>query len=395
MVSPSPHGPNGSGSASGERASLPASKGPGKRPPLVGPPKPRPTYAQNWTPYNQAQTQEALLVDDFLMDLLQLVPEPARSGPGRPAMPLRERIFCAVRKVYSTLSSRRAVPQLMHAVQSGYLSNVRHFNTASKILNDPALTPILHDLIRLSATPLAAIDTGFAIDSTGFRTTMFGPYNQSKHGERKEHKWLKAHLCVGVKSHVITAVVITDSTANDAPQFEPLLAATADLGFRVERITADKAYSSRRNHDAAGKVGAEVFIPFKENATGRTGGSPLWRKAYHHFQLHSEEFYVKYHERSNVEAAIGAIKRKMGENVRARDRVAQENEILAKVLVYNLTVLVHEMFEENVEPVFSGRPSLVPAAKPAIPATLPLDAWSAPSANGRTSDEPVPGSAGP
>jgi transposase len=395
MASPSPHGPNSSGSASAEPAPAPAAMGEGKRPPLVGPPKPRPTYAQNWTPYNQAQTQEALLVDDFLMDLLQLVPEPQRSGPGRPAMPLRERIFCAVRKVYANQSSRRAVPQLLHAVQAGFLSNVRHFNTASKLLNDPALTPMLHDLIALSATPLRAVETRFAIDSTGFRSTSFNAYHQTKHGERKEHQWLKAHVCVGTRSHIVTRVVVTEANKNDSPQFEPLLKETHDLGFHIERITADKAYSSRANHDAAGDVGAEAFIPFKSNATGRAGGSPLWRKAYHHFQLHREEFDVKYHDRSNVEAAFGALKRKLGETLRSRDRVAQENEILAKILVYNLTVLVHEMFEENVEPDFSGRPSLVPAAKAAIPATLALDAWSVPSANGRASDEPFPGSAGP
>lgn len=39
-----------------------------------------------------------------------------------------------------------------------------------------------------------------------------------------------------------------------------------------------------------------------------------------------------------------------GESLRSKNRVAQENELLAKLLAYNLTVLIHEMFENGVSP---------------------------------------------
>ena len=67
----------------------------------------------------------------------------------------------------------------------------------------------------------------------------------------------------------------------------------------------------------------------------------------HYFQLHKEEFLEHYHKRSNAESTFGAIKKKFGESVKSKNRTAQENELLCKVIAYNITVLVHEMIQLN------------------------------------------------
>jgi len=38
-----------------------------------------------------------------------------------------------------------------------------------------------------------------------------------KHGERKEHRWVKAHLCTGVKTNIVASVAITDEHGGDSP----------------------------------------------------------------------------------------------------------------------------------------------------------------------------------
>jgi len=60
-----------------------------------------------------------------------------------------------------------------------------------------------------------------------------------------------------------------------------------------------------------------------------------------------EEFDRHYHLRSNAESTFGAIKRKFGESVKSKNRVAQENELLCKIIAYNITVLIHEMIQLN------------------------------------------------
>lgn len=310
------------------------------------------TYPQAWAAYDAAQTREVELFGDLLRDLLADLPEPPHEN-GRPPVPLRDQIFCAVSKVHSTMSARRAHGLFRSAESRQQIQRAPHYIVSSRLLNREDVTPILHDLIARSALPLAGLESHFAVDSTGFRTSSFNAYMGEKHGDRREHKWLKAHFLVGTKTHVVAGVKVTDPTGAgtaDSPQLPILVAEANARGFRIEALSADKAYSGRANHEAVGAAGGEAFIPFKSNATGKTRGSPLWKKAFHFFQLHRDEFDAKYHRRSNVESANSAIKRKFGEALRSKNRVAQENELLAKVLAYNLVVLIHEMFENGISP---------------------------------------------
>ncbi|MGD0718727.1 MAG: transposase [Thermoplasmata archaeon] len=79
-----------------------------------------------------------------------------------------------------------------------------------------------------------------------------------------------------------------------------------------------------------------------------------WQKAYHLFQANREEFDRNYHMRSNVESVFSALKRKFGENIRSRTPTAQVNEVLCKLIAYNLTVVIHEMFENGIAPQFAS-----------------------------------------
>lgn len=309
------------------------------------------TYGQAWSAYNRAQMDEVRLFDKLLADLVAGIPEPEQTM-GRPRIPLRDEIFCAVQKVYSQLSCRRAHSLFQFAAERGQIPHVPGYVVSSRALNREDATAVLHDLITKSALPLAVLEDGFAPDSTGIRTTSFGAWNGTKHGERREHVWLKAHALAGVKTHIIARIVITDKDGADCPQFEPLVRGAKGDGMTLKEVYADKAYSSRGNYNLAGDLGFDLYIPFKDNSTGRAGGSPLWRKAFLFFQMHREEFEAKYHARSNVESVFSALKRKFGEALKSKNRVAQENELLAKVLAYNLTVLIHEIFEHGIIPDF-------------------------------------------
>jgi hypothetical protein len=61
-----------------------------------------------------------------------------------------------------------------------------------------------------------------------------------------------------------------------------------------------------------------------------------------------EEFLIHYSQRSNVVTTFSAIKKKFGENVKSRNRIAQENEMLCKIIAYNISVLIYAMFELGI-----------------------------------------------
>ena len=309
-------------------------------------------YQQNWVAYNNAQTKEIRLFDELLRDLVQNVQE-SEQVFGRPRLSLRETIFCAVQKVYSQLSSRRAHSLYTNAVEREQIGKAPHFNAVSKLLNKEELTPILHELISITARPLSSVETDFAVDSSGFRTRCFGQYAEQKYALKRQHEWLKAHIVCGVKTNTVVAVKVTGINGADSPQFRELIEATAK-DFAIKEVSADKAYSSKDNLRAVSEAGATPYIPFKSNTTGKARGSLLWKKTYHYFQFNKEEFYEHYHKRSNVESVFSAIKKKFGDTLKSKNRTAQENELLCKILAYNITVLIQEMEELGISLQFSA-----------------------------------------
>jgi transposase len=150
---------------------------------------------------------------------------------------------------------------------------------------------------------------------------------------------------------VAVAVAITDAYSNDSPQFGPLVRKTAE-GFTINENSADMAYSSRPNLQTAANTGGKAYIPFKKNATVNCRGSRLWNKMYHYFQLNRDELIEHYHKRSNIRETFAAINRRFKETLKSKNSTAQANEILAKIIAHNLTVSIHEMYENGLHPEF-------------------------------------------
>ena len=311
------------------------------------------TYPQNWKAYTAAQTQEIEMFDVLLKDLLKEIDEPEQ-GMGRPRLTLQSQFFCSIQKVYSQLSSRRAQSLYRNARDREQIGKAPSYNTVNIFLNREDITPMLHRMLTLSALPLKSVESSFSPDSSGFSTTKFGEYCRQKHRDRKYHKWVKAHILVGSKTNIIASAVITQEDGADSPQFRPLVNDAHNSGFEIKEIQADKAYSSRDNHDIADGVGATAYIPFKTNATGTSKGSLIWSKAYHYFMFKREEFLDHYHKRSNVETAFMMIKSKFGEKLKSKNWIAQKNEMLCKLIAHNIVVLIHEMHELGITPDFSG-----------------------------------------
>lgn len=313
----------------------------------------RVTYKQDWPAYNAAQTHEKARVTELLRGLCDGVVQPAQ-GRGRPRLPLSDVVFSAVMKVYSTVSGRRATSDLRECQASGYMARAPHYNSVFHYLENPTLTPILKALIEESAGPLKAIESDFAVDSSGFATCVYDRWYDAKYGRmHADRTWIKAHLMIGVKTNVVTSIEVTRADSGDSPHLPPLLETTAKR-FQVKELSADKAYSSYNNLEVVAKTGAVPYIPFTSRTTGK--GPELWRKMWHFYQFNRSEFLASYHKRSNVETTFSMIKAKFGASVRAKTPVAQMNEVLCKVLCHNLCVLIGSIYELGIAPTFWAEP---------------------------------------
>jgi transposase len=316
----------------------------------------RKTYPQQWPAYNAAQTTEKAKFLQLLAALCQGVTEAPQAGRGQRRIPLCDAVFACCFKTYSTLSGRRFISDLNDAHEKGFIGCVPHFNSLFKRLDDEKMTAVLRDLIARSSEPLSVIEHNFACDSTGFMVSRFDRWFDEKYGTAKvRRQWVKAHIAVGVRTHVVTAVEIHEQYANDSPIMPALLDETAKR-FQIVEVSADKAYASEANFQAIEKHGATGYIPFKSYTTGAVGG--LFAKAFHYFNLHRETFLAHYHKRSNVESAIMSIKSKFGDAVRSKTETAMKNEVLCKILCHNICCLIESMEEFGVPVDFSASPAV-------------------------------------
>lgn len=309
------------------------------------------SYAQEWKAYDKAQTNEKLLFMKLLKDLCgNLIQSEYRFG--RPKLSFADMVFSSAMKVYSTFSLRRFMSDLKIAKYFGLIDKTPCYASVGHFMQRGELSVTLKYLIQLSSLPLKNVEEDFAVDSSGFSTSRFARWFNHKYGkEDKRRIWLKAHVCSGVKTNIITSVEVTEGRGADSPQLTPLLKETSE-NFDLKEVSCDRAYSSRKNLELIKGLGAMPYIPFKSNTTGNARGSSIWKKMYHYFLYKNEEFMQHYHKRSNAETVFHAIKTKFKDNLRSKSQTAQINEVLLKLLCHNICVIIQEMSELGIRGEF-------------------------------------------
>lgn len=326
----------------------------------------RVSYPQPWAAYNRAQVTEKESFCLLLRDLVADVPSPAQKR-GRPALPLSDMLFAATFKTYSTVSGRRFMTDLRNATAKGLIDRTPHYNSIFNCLDNPDLTPVIKGLITRSALPLKALESKFAVDSTGFGTQNFYRHFSAKYGrDQVRREFVQLHVMIGCRTNVVTAAEASVGQTSETATFPVLVDETAPH-FNVEQIAADKAYCTRKILESLDEQGIAALIPFKKNATEQRLGhrrSEAWARLFHFFSLHRETFLAAYHTRSNVESTFSAMKRQFGDQVRSKLPTAQINEALLKVLCHNIVCVIHEMHESGIAPTFDCPINAITAQNP-------------------------------
>src|SRR5215211_4897980 len=237
----------------------------------------------NWTAYNAAQCEKKTRFVELLADLCNTIPQPEQDM-GRPRLPLSDMFFAVAYKVYVGFSARRFTSDLKDAYAKGLIGNAAHFNSVNRYIASPELTEPLKALVAASSLPLKAVESDFAVDSSGFSTSRFVRWYNKKYGREVDNReWVKCHLMCGVRTKIVTSVDISGWTAHDTTYFVPLLETTAEH-FELGDVLADKAYLSHKNLKAVETSGGTPFVPFKKNTVEPTKEEePIWAKMYYYF----------------------------------------------------------------------------------------------------------------
>jgi transposase len=277
----------------------------------------------------------------------------------RPRLPLHDVVYAMALKTYLTFSTARSMHDVGQAKEKGFIGEIPHHSSIDKYMQAKGVTPYLEELIRRSSLPLRPFERDFAIDSTPFESCHFYAHKNKKTGEVViGRRGVRLHIICGVRSHIITAAMVSASYKHDTKFFEPLLRMTHALKFNIDSIAGDKGYFSERNMLLAKELGVKAYLTPKRNASAEgKNRSQEWRDSVSQYRENEENSAKHYRMRSNVETTFSIIKRVFGNRLRTKLTTAQVNEVLCKVLCQNLRVLIQYKFQLGIKLDFSAERS--------------------------------------
>ncbi len=298
------------------------------------------TTKRDWFEYNEAKTRRFQTFLSLLLLVLDTVPLPSLyKGKGRKPIPTRDIIICLLLKIYYKTSFRDIIGELKQHKKELGLEKVPHFNTLRRYMVDPRITVILGILLVFVVQPIVALETVFASDATGYGTSRKSEYYTIV---------VNSHVTIGTFSQMIVCAVSTIGKRNDSTQFETMVKMVSSV-FKIKEWLGDAGYLSRK---ACNLVSKQHGIPFfwpKSNSTAKSRGSYAWSDMMTMFKNNLEFFKKHYHQRSKVESVFSSIKNYFGSTVFSRTIEGQLNELLFKVLAYDLCRLGEVAFYMKID----------------------------------------------
>jgi transposase len=275
---------------------------------------------------------------------LDVVKVPLYSGPfSRKLYTQHQLLTCLVVKTVFRLRYRELAEMLEVSDSLKRLiclDKVPHYTTFQKFC---ARFPcrILHQLVSSVAGKLVSGTLSLSLDSTGFSLDTSSFHYSGRIGRMEKHRsYVKTTLAVDTRTQCVAAVKMRLKRRHDTVDAIPTLKRAGKIG-KIDCVLADRGYDSEElmqyiEHELRAKP--IIALRYAKKPLKKTRGEIRKR-------LKKAFPEKEYHQRSKSETVNSAIKRKYDSTVRARKNHTQRQEILLKILAYNLNLQTKDLVE--------------------------------------------------
>lgn len=243
-------------------------------------------------------------------------PPPTRTG-GRPPIPTAERIAALLWQSYRGGANRPAAAELRLVARPLGLSRPFSYGTIAHAYHDPEVLVALRSLLWLTNEPILGKEWGFAIDGSGFSTTVEAHYASHRSRQRDAGReegafptlprpWVRNvanvdpqyGMVAGWKSWV-------DPRLGELSAFEEVFRSTARLHPPAQVQLGDGLYAVRWVVGQVMEAGMACrFLP-RRDVTWKCLGEPTWPKSIWGLMKEPEGWSEDCHLRSRVESFWG------------------------------------------------------------------------------------------
>jgi transposase len=314
---------------------------------------PRPKRKIRWSLYDRAQAHELPDMLDLIarsVDQLDLPPPRTDRRGGRPPVPLSDLLKSLLLQSYRQVANRTAEGDLR---AMGVALRVRRrfsYKSLERAYSHPGLLRALEELLELTNRPVRGHETVFAVDGSGFSTSVPEHYRtyrarvSAREGPAPlalewHHLWVFHSANVGVRYGLIAAwksridhdgreidafAEIFERTREKEPENPPTAGGQRILGALGDR-------------SPNGTWGRGSDLPSEGPEAGRSGVAGLGPG----LVVDPQRWMSEYHQRSRVESMGSALKCRAPGKMRKRrpERLVAEGWLRA--VVYNLRRLCY------------------------------------------------------
>lgn len=264
------------------------------------------------------------------------------------------RAIALLYKIAHGKSADAMQPVYDNLIESGNLRLRKppHQNTLSDWMNDPSVTPVLKDFLRMTAEPFRRREIGAMIDSSKFSqmSSAQGRGVDYRGDDRPGAEWMRCHALVGVETMVCMAVGFAGTRGEgtaDINFVQPLVSEAAKT-FSLQFLLADKGYLSERHIKwLFDDINIRAIVPAKKNTERRTHVENVeWFAQMIKWQDENpREFHEFYRLRVKIEGFFSNLKRttsgycwSRGRPVKGADGTTQSRDFVPPVAWVNETL---------------------------------------------------------